>query len=412
MESIDFNGFLMPTSFMRRWSYDQLIPSLLYFDRVTFLMDDIEGRYVSDDPRYRQPGVPRVRLHSSAELAGVPDDEFIDGLTAEQHRYYWPMRDLMREHVIIITAKGFRSSGPEEAEELRALALALVDQQHPQHREAIDYQGAAIRYFDLMVDNGSETSVEEKPRAVYRWIRDALQSERSGWQRVMLDPSAFIAFQKALQLFPSLYRIHARHRFERGSGPGTPETLLAAKVTADLLQARLPTYAVTDPAALSEILTVRERRRSELEAFRTRMMEAANELQLAQLGPDELAARVDGYVRKLRPVFDETARALSDRWRVPKLVLRESGAVVAAGLLVGLGAAAGSVVAGPAGGLVGSALAGATAAGANESIKRLFADVGNAAAAVVGTNGGPADASLSFLFHAERAVRRSTSQPS
>ena len=30
-----FNAFLMPYSFLRRWTYDELIPSLLYFDRVT-----------------------------------------------------------------------------------------------------------------------------------------------------------------------------------------------------------------------------------------------------------------------------------------------------------------------------------------------------------------------------------------
>src|SRR5262245_56975839 len=42
-----FNAFLMPYSFLRRWTYTELIPALLYFDRVTFLMDDIEPQYLS-----------------------------------------------------------------------------------------------------------------------------------------------------------------------------------------------------------------------------------------------------------------------------------------------------------------------------------------------------------------------------
>src|SRR5262245_31300853 len=42
----DFNAFLMPFSFLRRWSYNELIPALLYFDRVTFLMDRSEERRV------------------------------------------------------------------------------------------------------------------------------------------------------------------------------------------------------------------------------------------------------------------------------------------------------------------------------------------------------------------------------
>jgi hypothetical protein len=44
----DFKALLMPFSFLRRWSCDELIPALLCFDRVTFLMDDIEPRYISD----------------------------------------------------------------------------------------------------------------------------------------------------------------------------------------------------------------------------------------------------------------------------------------------------------------------------------------------------------------------------
>ncbi len=65
----DFNAFLMPFSFLRRWSYNELIPALLYFDRVTFLMDDIEPQYISD--KYQRPGEPPVRLRRPEELAGM-----------------------------------------------------------------------------------------------------------------------------------------------------------------------------------------------------------------------------------------------------------------------------------------------------------------------------------------------------
>jgi hypothetical protein len=107
----DLNAFLMPFSFLRRWSYNELIPALLYFDRVTFLMDDIEPQYISDT--YQQPGTPSVQLRSPQELADRNANEFVDGLTVEQHQYYWPMRDLMKEGIIAITSADMAGLSPE-----------------------------------------------------------------------------------------------------------------------------------------------------------------------------------------------------------------------------------------------------------------------------------------------------------
>jgi hypothetical protein len=36
MEGNVFNGFLMSTSILRRWSHDELIPSVLCVERTTF----------------------------------------------------------------------------------------------------------------------------------------------------------------------------------------------------------------------------------------------------------------------------------------------------------------------------------------------------------------------------------------
>src|SRR6202008_1853732 len=95
----------------------------------------------------------------------------------------------------------------------------------------------------------------------------------------------------------------------------------------------------SDPAVLAEIMAVRNRRKSELAAFRTRMDEEAEKLLGAELSPDTLMDRIAIFDHQIRPVIAETAQAMDDKWRVPKLVLRKSGATVVVGLLVALGAA-------------------------------------------------------------------------
>jgi hypothetical protein len=202
----------MPSSFLRRWSYDEMVPSLLYFDSITFLMDDIEPRFISAQPISELHDRP-VALHSPAELKGVPDEQFVDGLTAEQHRYYWPMRDLMRDGVIVITSMDLSMVPPEE---LAPLHEAFRDHQHPKHRVAVDFRSSAVAYFDLMAPTPSGATEDEKARDVYRWFRDALLRS-AGWRPALLHPTSFIAFKAALELFPALYEIHARGRFVSGS---------------------------------------------------------------------------------------------------------------------------------------------------------------------------------------------------
>jgi len=426
MKNTEFNGFLMPSSFLRRWQYNELIPSLLYCDRITFLMDDIEGRYVSEDPSYQIAGQPPVRLHSPQELSGVPDTEIIDGLTAEQHRYYWPMRDLMSEGVIAITSKDLGWLGPKEVKELDELQHVIDDQKHPQHWQALDYLSAASRYYDIMTNGRNNIHDSEKARKIYLWIKDSLSIRQSGWQRVMLDPSAFIVVQKAIQLFPSLHAMHINHRFDDKGALGQGEALLATTVTADLLNERLPTYALADdPAALSEILTVRERRRNELEAFRSRMMEAANDLQLSHLDADQLVERVANYARRVRPLFKETSRALGDKWHFPKLIFRKVGAILTQGVLVGLGTVAAAYAAGPAAALfgfgfsnivgkeIGETLVKATSEGVGDGLKEVIGEVGAETSKVLsGSNKQRVDASLAFLFYADKDLKNNAFKPS
>lgn len=153
-----FRAFLMPYSVPRRWNYDELIPALLYFDNVTFVMDDVgpvhlftvglenasglDQQTIPDDlrqefsahgvslsqkangtvidagslwkirdgnSRYQVEkflqeclnvyGSPEIGLVDPRQLEGMDGNDFVEGLSVEQHRYYWPMRDLIREEV-------------------------------------------------------------------------------------------------------------------------------------------------------------------------------------------------------------------------------------------------------------------------------------------------------------------------
>ena len=176
----------MPFSFLRRWSYNELIPALLYFDRVTFLMDDIEPQYISD--KYQQPDTPPVRLRSPEELAGINDNEVVDGLTVEQHQYYWPMRDLMKEEVIVISSAGLGPMiGPKPSQKLQT----LLDQKD---KMAIEYEIYANLFYDSYRPTEQRNLGRfDKAIEVYSWINHALQGRR-GWQRVTLHPNAYRSF--------------------------------------------------------------------------------------------------------------------------------------------------------------------------------------------------------------------------
>ena len=392
----DFNAFLMPFSFLRRWSYDELIPALLYFDRVTFLMDDIEPQYISD--KYREPGTPPVRLRSPEELAGMDASELVDGLTVEQHRYYWPMRDLMREEVIVISSTDL---GPMIGSEPRRQLQALLDQGAPR---ALEYKGYAERFHDSCtpVEQRSRGSLD-KAMAVYSWIRLAL-SWRPGWERVTLHPEAYRSLLSSLEVFPELLQLHLAGEVDGAGGASQPEaqSYLAMRLVGTLLEEELNSYALEDdPRALSEILEVRRKHAADLQAFRATMAEATREWSLADADPRVVPGKVESYIRKVHPGFERTRRALSDRRRIPKLILRKGGAMIAVGACAGIGAALGTALAGPLGTVAGAGIG----AAAPEAFKALFSALGNEVADHFRPEGTSIDKSLVYLFHATKALR-------
>ena len=176
------------------------------------------------------------------------------------------------------------------------------------HRLAIDFRSAAAAYFDVMSPEQSDADADAKARRVYGWIRDALVCRGQGWQRAFIHPASFAAYKAAIELFPALYERHASTRFAPGSGPPATAAMLALRTTADVLKDRMPTYTLAqgnDPYVLSEILAVRNRRKSELAVFRTRIVEEAEKLRGAELSPHTLMDRVTSFDNQIRPVIAE-----------------------------------------------------------------------------------------------------------
>jgi len=415
----EFNGFLMPHDYCRRWHYDELIPSLLYFDRVTFLMDDIEPVYVVE-PRRESGRDPHPTLRPPVELVGMRSDELVDGLTVEQHRYYWPLRELMQEGVVAITAADLHM--------YRSVAPALRAMTASGDKVALEYVEAASAYYDAVTlgAGGAASRLGAPPEsglgkaeAVYSWISHALvraaTPARQGWQWVTLHPHGYVALLSALALFPELCHLERRGQVD-ASGKVRPledTPYLAMRVIAQLLEAELSTYVLaSDPGALAEVLRIRERYRDELGEFRATMTEAAVKfLRNARGEPRSVIAQASEYVEMLRPVFDRTNRALSDHFRAPRLVLRQGGSLIATGLLAGLGGAAGALL-GPEVATMGSVVLGGAvsaviAGAATKSIEQAFQRLGEKTAdQVASVRTAPAEASLVYLFHARKAIQR------
>jgi hypothetical protein len=409
----EFRAFLMPSSFLRRWSYDELIPALLYFDRVTFLMDDIEESSLA-------PG----GLRGPIELRDRPGNELVGGLLVEQHRYYWPMRELMREGVIAISSMDMGGIG--RVDEDRRRLQELLDGGHDL---AVEYVAAASRYHDRMRTVEDRSSDVERAVEVRYWIEDALRflqwPGRRGWEQVTLDPDGYVALLAALRLFPGLRRLDAAGRVDAQGRvrPAPAESYVPMTVVATLLRDGLPTFATDgDPEALAEILEVRRKRSAELRAFREAMLEAAGRVTAADTELWRVPAEARRYVESLRPAFAETRRALSDGWRLPKLVLRKAGAVVAAGVAIGAAAYAESALAGSAAALAAGALGpevvkaikgSLDADGATEAWRETLAKgregLGDRLAGAVAGKEAVVETSMAYLFHAQEALRRPSS---
>jgi hypothetical protein len=292
----DFRAFLMPYSFLRRWSYDELIPPLLYFDRVTFVMDDISPHFlftaglenaidldqqvipkglrqmfssqqaslsprasvtvvtpgalwkIRDGKRRYQIeksiseelviyGSPEMGLVDPRGLEGMDGNNFVEGLSVDQHRYYWPMRDLIGEEVIFVTGMDMprphflvnseiieallqdERNAPfvterfieregrywirEGSETAEIEALLRIEGAAPLARQ---YVLSASRYYDAVAGDSTAISPEAKAIEVRNWIGDALVRRR-GWAQVALNPHGLAALLATETLFEDLRRL-------------------------------------------------------------------------------------------------------------------------------------------------------------------------------------------------------------
>jgi hypothetical protein len=224
-----FSGFLMPTPFSYRWDHNALIPSLLYFDRVTFLMDDIQSCELG-------------KLRSPQELEGMGDDVNVDGLFPKQHRYFWPMRDLMREGVIAISSQDL---GPfvnvSEVDE------ALDNPIHGDHKLARRFMTAAAEYHRYLKGDTDLTD-RDKAEEVYSWIRNTIDwiNRRKGYNPVFVHPAGFAAFKWALELFPDqLDQLWIKAKLSPDAPDPVDEgaSTLAIAFMRDMLKKGLPTLS-------------------------------------------------------------------------------------------------------------------------------------------------------------------------
>jgi len=242
----------------------------------------------------------------------------------------------------------------------------------------------------------------DKAMKVREWIYHAL-STRRGWQRVTLHPDAYRAFLLALEVVPDLLQLSIRAQTDKSGRTSQPpeQSYLAMRVVGTLLEEQLNSFTLEDdPNALSEILKVREKYASDLEAFRATMAEATKDWELVDTDLLSVPAIIESYIQKVRPEFEHTRRALSE-WRMPKLILRKGGALIMTAIFGGIGAAVGTAFAGPLGAVSG-AIGGVAAP---EALKSLFAEFGKEAADKLKSKDVSIEKSLVYLFHAQKALR-------
>lgn len=150
---------------------------------------------------------------------------------------------------------------------------------------------------------------------------------------------------------------------------------------------------------------MRQKYASALQAFRAKIAKATNEWELLDTDLTDMPGKVESYLQSVRPEFEELRRALSDKLRIPKLILRKAGALIMIGACAGFGAALGTFV-GPPGTVTGAIAGGAVGAAAPEALKSFFGELGKEAAYKIKPKDVPIDKSLVYLFHAQNALQQ------
>lgn len=151
---------------------------------------------------------------------------------------------------------------------------------------------------------------------------------------------------------------------------------------------------------------MRQKYAANLQAFRAKMAQATNEWKLLDTDLRDMPKKVETYIQTVRPEFEQTRRALSDKLRIPKLVLRKGGAMIMIGACVGIGGGLGTILAGPPGTVAGATTGGAVGMAMSEAFKSFFSELGKEVADTVKPKDVSIDKSLLYLFHAESVFEK------
>ena len=108
-----------------------------------------------------------------------------------------------------------------------------------------------------------------------------------------------------------------------------------------------------------------------------------------------MVEQANAYTARVEPEYDTLTRALSDQWRMPKLVLRHASVLAVTGAVAALGTAA----AGPIGGLVGGSIGIALAKGVTAVAERVGKGV------IASSESPLTPTEMTYLFHVGKALR-------
>ncbi|RYH07775.1 hypothetical protein [Tropicimonas sp. IMCC6043] len=358
----EFQAMIMPTDFRRRWSYDALIPSLLYFDSVSFLNDDVRSAADLVDP---------------TTMTGCGPKDVVEGLLVEQHRYYWPFREILSEGVISLCPIEIQFhifSPPPPPPGIKVPVKSprgwrsIIDERLTQGDEvAKSFVAIGARYFDLVGEKDQSMEDIDKALWVAAWTKDALRYRARGQKRVAIHPDGQTAMELSIALFNDVEELVSKRTEARLDWQNVPPDrgkkdgfgdLVGLGLITKVLEKILPTFSIDgDPSRLSEILEVRHQRADELRVFRQFVMEAEEKFAVADVQEREDAARE--FILESNQLFEDLEKALSDPNRKLKLRASKFGGVLIAGIS---GAVGGAIAAlNPAAGTVlGEAVAGAT----------------------------------------------------
>ena len=337
-QDISFDAFLMPTHLNFRWNYDALVPALLYFDSVTFVNDDV--------------GV-RDKLVDPATLTGCDPDSVVEGFVVQQHRYYWPMRELIQEGVISLrpmqsTMMPMTLHHPVTGElqiGWKDRFQEMLDREDPRARKFLYVANRYHRFIVPPSPNSKDEPIGDAPSIdisnaleVALWTRDAIRRRSTGQRRVAIHPEGQVAMDLAIEIFEDINKemrptdpdtadwIRQDQERDPGKLDNYPDAV-ALGLAQQIMAPAMPTFCVDqDPSRLAEILKIRDKRKDELGAFREMMQQS--EARLLATAPEFRREAMRDFVLSKLAEFKTVSTALSRPGYATRLRLSKYGGLI------------------------------------------------------------------------------------